>query len=1016
MYCGKRWMKWLKKVVGPVSIGGSCPDYSMFNKGMGTMTRTIIGSRKADTIHTDDENHVVISRKGGDDIITGAGNDVILAGRGNDTVNAGDGNDVVLGGKGADVLNGGLGNDVVSGGRGRDILVHELVEGSQSHDVYQGGRGCDTLRLMMTQAQFALYTDQIATFEEWLLTAKSWQHFTFDFGDSTLQVSSVEKLEIQIGDDIGGVQIITGSKEDGPVSAGDSASTQSQIILFQGDADATLEGGSANDILKTDEGNDTLDGGAGDDNLDGGAGDDDLRGGADNDTLTGGAGDDHVDGGDGDDTIIAANGQGNDFYDGGNGSDTIKFTSSTAINDLTIDMRAVDRSGQSVNGVSIDTLLSDNGQPVNRNVGIAYDSANPTQIGVDVLVNLENVIGGDGNDIIYGNFQNNEIFGGDGNDSIYGIGGDNYLDGGNGDDLLQVSYGANVLRGGAGADRFFMLDGIFEDRIMDFELGVDVLDLSRTHASNLNELVIDFSQDLNNNGINDTILNYTDYSTSQRLVIDDMSEAEWNDLNANHTGTGLIYAAPSVYYTGTSGDDTAAINLLGTGNDQILAGAGDETITVKGGDYILQGSGNDTIDYSDTFGVYSILDYSSRWDGGFGEFDEGIVVNINVGEIGTVNNSADGTVDKGSYGVDQLVDVDMVVAAAGDGFLLTGTHYADSFTIEMPSIGWMNVVPLYGDDTIVFNGSSAGRVSYEGYDIAVSYGGGGVGGRAEFDGTTLTATIDGTDTNGFQADWTDTVTATASLEFAGGYGDDVFLGADTYSERFIGGSGNNYFDGGAGGNDRVRYDRGNDSEGIQVDLENPNIDGSNTITQWLGDTFHDTLIDIEWVRGSNFNDSILMSSADEQVEGRSGDDVIDGRGGNDLLQGQNGNDHIFGGTGDDFLAGGSGDDQLFGGAGFDTLEGGSNDDLLTGGLQGDTFVFSGAFAHDTITDFASGEDFIDISASGTKFADWDTSGDGFISDADAFASLSAGDLMLDIGGNTITLSGITQLVESDLVF
>lgn len=70
----------------------------------------------------------------------------------------------------------------------------------------------------------------------------------------------------------------------------------------------------------------------------------------------------------------------------------------------------------------------------------------------------------------------------------------------------------------------------------------------------------------------------------------------------------------------------------------------------------------------------------------------------------------------------------------------------------------------------------------------------------------------------------------------------------------------------------------------------------------------------------------------------------------------------------DILKGRDGDDQFDGGAGADWLKGGLGADLLTGGDGIDTFVFAAAKQSskngggvDTITDFAVGEDLIDLS-------------------------------------------------------
>jgi hypothetical protein len=74
------------------------------------------------------------------------------------------------------------------------------------------------------------------------------------------------------------------------------------------------------------------------------------------------------------------------------------------------------------------------------------------------LTSLENVIGGSGDDIIYGSSKANSLSGGAGNDQLYGLGGDDYLFGGS---------GADYLSGGDGIDTAYMpqllldtLDGI----------------------------------------------------------------------------------------------------------------------------------------------------------------------------------------------------------------------------------------------------------------------------------------------------------------------------------------------------------------------------------------------------------------------------------------------------------------------------------------------------------------------------------------------------------------------------
>jgi Ca2+-binding RTX toxin-like protein len=91
-----------------------------------------------------------------------------------------------------------------------------------------------------------------------------------------------------------------------------------------------------------------------------------------------------------------------------------------------------------------------------------------------------------------------------------------------------------------------------------------------------------------------------------------------------------------------------------------------------------------------------------------------------------------------------------------------------------------------------------------------------------------------------------------------------------------------------------------------------------------------------------------------------------------------GNDKLFGNDANNVLIAGAGNDAVSAGAGNDTLDGGSGNDTLSGGSGNDTFLFtnigdtSGGAERDVITDFARGEDKIDLKALGAK---------GFIGDA-----------------------------------
>lgn len=124
------------------------------------------------------------------------------------------------------------------------------------------------------------------------------------------------------------------------------------------------------------------------------------------------------------------------------------------------------------------------------------------------------------------------------------------------------------------------------------------------------------------------------------------------------------------------------------------------------------------------------------------------------------------------------------------------------------------------------------------------------------------------------------------------------------------------------------------------------------------------------------NDSILGSASSDYLNGYSGSDIIEagygfdtvyGGLGNDYIQGGFNGDQIFGEDGNDDLRGGNGLDLLVGGAGNDTIRGAKGTDTLTGGEGSDLFVFAtdldANINIDTLTDFVSGVDRIELSAS-----------------------------------------------------
>jgi len=97
--------------------------------------------------------------------------------------------------------------------------------------------------------------------------------------------------------------------------------------------------------------------------------------------------------------------------------------------------------------------------------------------------------------------------------------------------------------------------------------------------------------------------------------------------------------------------------------------------------------------------------------------------------------------------------------------------------------------------------------------------------------------------------------------------------------------------------------------------------------------------------GGSGNDILTGANLDDSLRGGDGEDLIRGLGGDDSLSGDNGNDHIIANSGDDSVFGGSGDDFISGGAGNDILRGGAGNDTIYGG-NGDDELFGDSTASD----------------------------------------------------------------------
>lgn len=254
-----------------------------------------------------------------------------------------------------------------------------------------------------------------------------------------------------------------------PAYAVTSATGQTCTIIGNNNAQ-TLTGTTGKDVICGLGGNDVINGLGGNDIIDGGQGNDTISGGLGNDVLVGGQGTDNVSYSDapagvavdlsktvqqntvssGLDTINEfeniIGGNGNDILTGdvlanvinaGNGNDVVN---AGVGNDVL------------VGGPGTDTLNGGNGVDTasyaNASAGVAVDLSITTQqftvsAGYDTLVADENVVGGNGNDILSGDNGANQLSGSGGSDSLLGQNGNDTLQGGQGFDSFDGGLGLN---------------------------------------------------------------------------------------------------------------------------------------------------------------------------------------------------------------------------------------------------------------------------------------------------------------------------------------------------------------------------------------------------------------------------------------------------------------------------------------------------------------------------------------------------------------------------------------------
>lgn len=703
---------------------------------------------------------------------------------------------------------------------------------------------------------------------------------------------------------------------DGSTTADEIRGLGGNDIIFALGGDDLVEGGDGNDSLDGGTGADTLSylnaaaavtvnlglttaqqtGGAGIDTI---VGFENLVGSAFGDVLTGAstAVRNIIDGGAGDDLINGGSGSGPDTLIGGDGIDTVSYA--TAASRVTVKLALT--VAQNTVGGGADTLSG-----FENVTGSAY---NDTLSGNE-FANL--LTGGAGLDILSGLAGNDSLVGGADNDTLDGGAGDDLLDGGSGagDVATYASATAGVTVSllvagpqdtlGAGVDTLTAIEGLTGSNHADVLAG-------NAGANSLlggvgNDIIRgDAGNDLIDGGAGiDTV----DYAlVGAGITLNLLSQSAQNTVGAgSDTVRGIEHVIGTAFDDKLTGNDYSNMLLAGAGNDSLIGGLGNDTLD--------GGEGSDTASYASA--------------------TTGVRVNLGIA-------SAQYTLGAGT---DTLLSVEHLIGS-GLADVLTGNAADNDLTggggddVMSGGLGNNRLTGGQGADTASYAAAAAGVTVNLGLTTAQNTIGAGTDTLATIENLTGSAfadTLTGSTlanllTGGAGNDALDGGNGNDTLDggahndvLAGGIGNDTVLGG-TGDDLLGGGNGSNLLDGGAGF-DTISYAAAGGAVTVSLSETGPQA------IAFLNST--DTLVSIEQLIGSAFNDQLTGGATASTLRGGNGNDRLMAGTGNATLYGDDGSDILWGGTGIDTLHGGAGGDQLNGGAG----------DTLYGGIAGDTYYLA----------------------------------------------------------------------------
>lgn len=646
--------------------------------------------------------------------------------------------------------------------------------------------------------------------------------------------------------------------------------------------------------------------------------------------------------------------------------------------------------------------------------GLAGSDAITGGAGADTnLINdgIDTIDGGDGDDTIDGGDQADVIHGGDGDDTLnsgfktsnfvdrhgqlfYGDGGGNHVHGDAGDD--QIRGGASDwLDGGDGNDEITAWAGIFDSPLSGGAVlitGGDGDDLIKTGG---------YDARIEAGAGNDIVwIGNAAYGQSPVLVsLGAGADTLWLQTGGLNFSI-FSHADVTVSDFAATGVDHDTILYGPTANGQsldpfasLLNGGAGKRLVQMGADTVLTSGGSGDVVLSNV----AATDLTAANFGGHA---------FAIWTLGTVN----GETLTGGAGVDHLDGYagDDVLVGGADGDYLAGSDGADTFRYAQASDS-----NTAGQDVIVDFQTGVDHLDLSALNAtAVSL--------IRSNGATFVfaSTASGDAVIGVESD------VNASDIATGGVG--VYMIGDDKTNFMRGGVGNDAIDGGAGddqitggggadalvggaGTDLFSYGAASDSNAAASDILHDFETGSD-------DIMLDGLVSsVSLVRsgGATFlfaqtDTGLLQLGSTADING----DDLHGYYFNNSSNGV----YMAGDVGADVLIGGGGRDNIQGNDGADRITGGGSADALTGGAGADTFIYTAASQSivagaDTIWDFQSGVDHLDLTAVRTGASD--VYGVAY-SGGSAF-------LFVDLGGDhqndmLVQLNGVTSLAASDILF